>query len=251
VGDKQPRQRDFTPPIAWWKTSMRVGLQPENVYRKSPDNFSFGRRPGRTWRLRRLSSRRRTKLLRFVASAAGTAGSVQHIQFNGVTFTHTFRTLFSQPYDSLLMSDWRIARAGAVFLQNAENIRIENCTFDQVGGNGVFVNGYNRNHVIFDNTFIDAGASCVALIGLRSSVRCPGSWTNNPACNDKTPGPLTEDLSGIYSVNNNTMKSFGRFEKQTAGVAISMSQCDTIRHNTIHDCPRAGLSTTMGAGAGM
>ena len=222
----------------------------EWFYRKSTGQLFFWPPAGTNLATSTVELASQDELLRFVGSAAGTAGSVQHIQFNGVTFTHTFRTLFSQPYDSLLMSDWRIARAGAVFLQNAENIRIENCTFDQVGGNGVFVNGYNRNHVIFDNTFIDAGASCVALIGLRSSVRCPGSWTNNPACNDKTPGPLTEDYPAFITVNNNTMNHFGRFEKQTAGVAISMSQCDTIRHNTIHDCPRAGLSINDGCWGG-
>jgi len=75
--------------------------------------------------------------------------AVQHIQFNGVTFTHTFRTLFQQPYDSLLMSDWRIARAGAVFsAERRKTSELKIVLLIKSEGMACFVNGYNRNHVI-------------------------------------------------------------------------------------------------------
>jgi hypothetical protein len=222
----------------------------EWFYRKSTGQLFFWPPAGTNLSTSIIELASQDELLRFVGSAAGTAGSVKYVQFNGVTLTHTFRTLFSKTYEPLLKSDWCIARAGTVFMQNAENIVVRNCLFDQIGGNGIFVSGYNRNHVIFNNTFIDAGASCVALIGLQSAVRCPGSWASDPGCNDRTPGPLTEDYPAFITVNNNTMNHFGRFEKQTAGVANSMSQCDTIRHNSIHDCPRVGITINDGCWGG-
>ena len=46
------------------------------------------------------------------------------------------------------------------------------------------------------------------------------------------------------------MNHFGRFEKQPAGVALSATEFDTIRHNTIHDCPRAGICFCDGCWGG-
>ncbi len=98
--------------------------------------------------------------------------------------------------------------------------------------------------------FNDAGASCVAIMGLDSAARCPSSWKSTPACTDKTPGPLTNQYPAFITVNNNMMNHFGRFEKQPAGVALSRTECDTIRHNTIHDCPRAGICLCDGCWGG-
>ena len=180
-------------------------------------------------------------------SVTGTSTArVSYINFNGLTFTHTFRTLFSKPYESLLRGDWTIARAGAVYIENSENITVQNCLFDQIGGNGIFVSGYNRHHVIFNNTFVDAGASCVAICGLMTAVRC----LRTTSCTDKTPVPLTTDYPAYITVDNNLMDHLGRFEKQTSGVTQSMCMFDTVRHNTIDRCPRAGINFTDGCWGG-
>ncbi len=175
-----------------------------------------------------------------------TSARVANLDFNGLTFTHTFRTLFSCPYVPVLRSDWHIAIVGAVFLENTEFIRMENCFFDQIGGNGIFMNGYNRYNVVSRNTFVDAGASCVNIHGLPSAVRCPFLWSTTTACTDRTPGPLTNDYAAFITVENNTMNHFGRFEKQTAGVDLAITECDTIRHNTMYDCPRAAINISTG-----
>jgi len=179
---------------------------------------------------------------------ASTTAPVKFLAFDGITLTHTYRTLFSKPYERLLSGDWAIARAGAIFMQNTENITVQNCFFDQIGGNGVFMSAYNRYNRVYNNSFIDAGATCVAICGLNSAVRCPGPWAGS--CSDLTPGPLTNDYPAFIKVDNNTMHNFGVFEKQTAGVDISMSQFDTLRHNSIDKCPRAGLNFTDGCWGG-
>ncbi len=175
-------------------------------------------------------------------------GLVSYLNFNGITFTHTYRTLFSKPYERLLSSDWTIARAGAIFMQNAHYITVENCLFDQLGGNGIFMSGHNRNHLIFNNTFMHTGASCVCICGIQDAVRCPGPWASS--CGDLTPGPRTDDYAAYITVQNNTMHDFGVFEKQTAAVDLSMTMCDTVRHNSIDFCPRAGINCTDGCWSG-
>jgi hypothetical protein len=222
----------------------------EWFYRKSTGQLFFWPPAGTNLSTATIELASQDELLRFVGTSGTTAGSTKYIQFNGITFTHTFRTLFSKPYETILKSDWALARAGTVFMQNAENIRIANCLFDQVGGNGVFLSGYNRNNVIYNNVFIDAGASGVLMVGLTSSVRCPNSWSGTPTCTDRARGPLTNDYPAYIVVDNNMINHPGRFEKQSAGINLSMTSCDTVRHNTVHDCPRAGINFTDGCWGG-
>jgi len=218
----------------------------EWFYRKSTGQLFFYPPAGTDLSTATIELASQDELFRFVGSASGTAGSVKYIQINGLTLTHTYRTLFSKPYENVQASDWAIARSATVFMQNAENIKISNCNFDQIGGNGVFCSGYNRSHIIYNNVFTDAGASCVVLMGLHNSVRCPAaSYGNMGNCTDKTNAGPVDPVNGEFpefvTVDNNMMVNLGRFEKQPAGIALSATQCDTLRHNTIHDCPRAGI----------
>jgi len=222
----------------------------EWFYRKSTGQLFFYPPAGTNLSTATIELASQDELLRFVGSSPATAGSVKYIEFKGITFTHTFRTLFSEPYETILKSDWALARAGTIFMQNAENIKIDNCLFDQIGGNGVFMSGYNRNNVVFNNVFNDAGASGVLMVGLTSSVRCPNSWSSTPTCTDRTRGPLTNEYPAYIVVDNNAINHPGRFEKQSAGIDLSMTSCDTVRHNTVHDCPRAGINFTDGCWGG-
>jgi hypothetical protein len=222
----------------------------EWFYRKSTGELFFYPPSGTDMNSATIELASQDELIR----VAGTSMTqkVCYITFKGLTFTQTSRTMFntSKKYEPLFMGDWCIIRSGTVFMQNAENIRVENCTFDQLGGNAVFINGYNRKTVIFNNTFEGVGASCVALCGLANSVRCPCTWSSSLTCNDNTSGPASEEYPAYILVDNNTMHNFGNFEKQVAGVELSATMCDTIRHNTISHCPRAGINANDGAWGG-
>jgi hypothetical protein len=191
------------------------------------------------------------ELIRVVGTSAT---KVKYLTFNRLTLMHTFRTLFSpsyQPYELLLRSDWGIARAGAVFMKDAENITVKHCFFDAVGGNGVFMSGYNRNHLIYNNAFTDIGASCVLSIGLQSAVRTPSTWSSQVnTITDQTPGPLTTDYPQNITIDNNLMTNIGVFEKQACGIGISMSSQVTARHNSISIAPRAGINFCDGCWGG-
>ena len=75
---------------------------------------------------------------------------VRFITLKGITFRHTVRT-FMDNKEPLLRSDWTTYRGGAIFFNGAEDCTILDAVIDQVGGNAVFVNKYNRRIAIRDS----------------------------------------------------------------------------------------------------
>jgi hypothetical protein len=221
----------------------------EWYYKKSTGQLYFWPPAGTDLGSSTIELASQDELFRVVGTSSTAA--VQYVSFSGLTFTGTYRTLFSKPYEPLLKGDWAIARTGAIFMTNTRNIQVDSCLFNQIGGNGVFMSGYNRNNSVVNSDFEDAGASCVAMVGLQSAVRCAAkSYSDNVSCSDRTPGPQSDDYPASNLVQNNTMVNFGRFERQVAGVEMSMTSKNTVRHNTIHTMPRAGINFNDGCWGG-
>ena len=85
----------------------------EWYYRKSTGQLFFWPPAGANLSTARIELASQDELIRIVGTATDRA---KYLQFNGFTITHTYRTLFSQPYVPLLQGDWTIARAGAVYM---------------------------------------------------------------------------------------------------------------------------------------
>ena len=75
--------------------------------------------------------------------------------------------------EPLLRSDWTTYRGGAIFINGAEDCSVINCEFDQVGGNCIFVNNYNRRITIKGCYIHNSGANGVSFVGDPESVRSP------------------------------------------------------------------------------
>ncbi|WPJ96300.1 hypothetical protein SH580_01110 [Coraliomargarita algicola] len=182
-----------------------------------------------------------------------TTQPVQHIHFEGIQFKGTART-FMETKEPLLRSDWSIYRGGAVHLRGTEGIVIEGCTFEELGGNAVFVDGYNRGSIIRGNRFRDNGASDVNFVGSPAAVRDPAFSYGAPArpvdTIDTEIGPKSDEYPADCLVEDNLMTRCGRFEKQVAGVNLSMSSRITVRHNTISHTPRAAINVCDGTWGG-
>ena len=177
---------------------------------------------------------------------------VKFVNFKGITFRHTLRT-FMETKEPLLRTDWTIYRGGAVFFNGSQDCGIDNCYIDQVGGNAVFVNNYNRR-VTISNTRIDkAGASGVMFCGDPAAVRSPLFEYNRRqdiSEIDRTPGPKTDNYPADCLVDNCLITLIGRFEKQATGVGIDMAARVTVRHCSIYDTPRAGINIGDGCFGG-
>lgn len=177
---------------------------------------------------------------------------VSHIHIQGITFTHTTRT-FMDNKEPLLRSDWTIYRGGAIKMHGTENCTIQQCTFRQLGGNAVFVDGYNR-HVFVKQCLIEnVGSNGIAFVGRSESVRSPlFNYEERQKLGDidTTPGPKSNNYPAECMVEDCLITKIGRVEKQSAGVQVSMALDITIRHCSIYDVPRAGINVSEGTFGG-
>ena len=180
------------------------------------------------------------------------ANPVKHITLQGFVVRHAART-FMDVKEQLLRSDWAIYRGGAYFLTGTENIQILDTEFDQVGGNAVFVNNYNRNVLVKGCHIHDAGASGVCFVGDPNAVRDPlfeYNEKNDLSKIDRTVGPKTNNYPADSAVEDCLIHGIGRVERQPAGVQISMAQGITVRDCSIYDTARAGINISEGTWGG-
>jgi hypothetical protein len=191
--------------------------------------------------------------LRHLVEFQGTEKApVKFIGLQGFTVRHAART-FMDCKEPLLRSDWAIYRGGAFMLTGTENIRILDCEFDQVGGNAVFVNNYNRGALVKGCHIHDAGASGVCFVGDPDAVRDPlfeYNQVNDLSKIDRTPGPKTNNYPADSAVEDCLIHGIGRVERQPAGVQISMAQGIAVRDVSIYDCARAGINISEGTWGG-
>lgn len=177
---------------------------------------------------------------------------LKNISISNIRFENTQRT-FMGSYEQLMRSDWCIHRGAAVFLENTENCRINNCIFTDLGGNALFLSRYNFNDTIQSNQFYNIGASAICIVGDTSAVRL-GLYDYNQSMPyekiDKTPGPANKMYPRECLVEDNLIHNIGQVEKQVAGVQIQIAAQISVRHNTIYQVPRAGINIGDGAFGG-
>ena len=191
--------------------------------------------------------------LRHLVELRGTkAEPVRNIFLEGFVFRHAART-FMDTKEPLLRSDWTIYRGGAVFLTGAEDVKVLDCEFDQVGGNAIFVSGYARRILVRGCHIHDTGASGVCFVGDASAVRDPlfeYNRTQDLTKIDRTPGPKTDDYPSDSAVEDCLIYGIGRVERQPAGVEISMAARIAVRDTSIYDCARSGINISEGTWGG-
>lgn len=204
-----------------------------------------------------------TELL--ILSGESAAQPVTNITIKGICFEKTGRTLFptqpgSKTYEPLLRGDWCVVRSGAVYWENAKNCVLENCEFSFLGGNGVFLSGYQEGHRITGSNFEQLGATAIQIIGLPSAVRQPSYWEHalypalpvhrTAVANPELKGPQGEDYPRDVEICQNHIGAVGLLEKQSAGINLSVSSRIRILHNTIHDSARSLINVNDGTFGG-
>ncbi len=177
---------------------------------------------------------------------------VKNVALQGFTVRHAART-FMDCKERMLRSDWAIYRGGAFMLTGTEDVSIRDCEFDQVGGNAIFVNNYNRRTLVKGCHIHDTGASGVCFVGDPDAVRDPCfeyRETNDFETMDRTVGPKTENYPSLGVVEDCLIHGIGRVERQPAGVQIEMAMKITIRDTSVYDTARAGINIGDGAWGG-
>jgi hypothetical protein len=188
-------------------------------------------------------------LLRFIGTAAGPA---HDFKVTGLAFDRARDTIFDAS-ESLLRSDWAIARDGAVFIEDAERVDISDSDFRDLGGQGVFVSGYARAIEVRHNSFSNLGGTAISFVGSARAIRDPlfDPYASTPLEQlDLTPGPASDEYPRDSAATDNLIHDIGTSDLQAAGVEISMSMDITISHNTIYSVPRAGINIGDGTWGG-
>jgi hypothetical protein len=190
--------------------------------------------------------------LRHLIEFSGTkVNPVKFVQLKGFIFRHTART-FMDNKEPLLRSDWTVYRGGAIVYNGAEDCSITDCEFDQLGGNTVFVNNYNRRIIIRGCYIHNSGANGIAFVGDPGMVYSPMFRYGNQDFSTigHTPGAKGDNYPEDCLVSDCLITMTGRDEKQTAAVHISMSHKITVSHCSIYDVPRAGININEGTFGG-
>lgn len=191
--------------------------------------------------------------LRHLVEFSGTQEKpVRNVTLRGFVFRHATRT-FMETKEPLLRSDWTIYRGGAVLFNGTEDCALADCEFDQLGGNAVFVNNYNRRVAVRGCDIHDTGASAVAFVGSPKAVRNPlfeYGQSQSYQQIDKRPGPQSDDYPADCLVEDCLLRHFGVVEKQATGVELSMAMSVTVRHCAIYDASRAGINISEGTFGG-
>ena len=193
-----------------------------------------------------------TRLRSLVEFRGQTGAPVHHIALRGLEFRHAARTVMDTR-EPLLRTDWAIYRGGAIFLEGTEDCALEDSRLDQLGGNAVFLNHYNRRVTVRGCEIARAGASGICLVGDPQAARNPlfhYDQVNPLEALDRTPGPRTENYPADCLIEDCLIYLTGRVEKQTAGVNIDLSRRITVRHCSIYDMPRAGINIGDGCWGG-
>ncbi len=177
---------------------------------------------------------------------------VRFLTIKGLTFRHAAGS-FMDNKEPLLRSDWTTYRGGALLLTGAEDCFLIDCEFDQLGGNTIFVNNYNRRITIRRCHIHDSGANGIAFVGDPNAVRNPlfeYGQRQNYSDIDKTPGPKSPNYPADCLVEDCLIYRTGRVEKQTAPIQIAMARRITVRHCSLYDVPRAGINIGDGSWGG-
>lgn len=157
---------------------------------------------------------------------------VYNVTFVNLTFTHTEPT-YLQPYEVPSGGDYTVHRGGAVFAEGVYGFTVQQCVFDSLGGNGLFMSKYMRNAVVENNIFRSIGDFAILAVGSSRLI-------------DGTSG---EQPRGTKIVGN-LIHDFGLFGKQTSGYMQSLSCQTEISGNVIFNGPRSGINFNDGFGGG-
>ena len=247
-----------------WQNNRPSKMHPvfrmvENIFEEldAPGEWFFNSNEGKLYYIPEPATNLKTakveivRLRELIEFSGSKSKPVRSVNLKGFVFRHTART-FMDNKEQLLRSDWTVYRGGAVIYNGAEDCVLTDCEFDQVGGNTVFVNNYNRRITISGCYIHGSGANGIAFVGDPATVRSP-IFTYGPQDYkqiDRTPGPKGDNFPEDCLVEDCLITLTGRDEKQTAPIHISMSHKIRVNHCSIYDVPRAGININEGTFGG-
>ena len=97
------------------------------------------------------------------------AAPVTNVTIRGVGFRDSAYTYLDE-WGIPSGGDWALHRGGAVFVEGAERVTVEGCTFTMLDGNALFLSGFTRNVTIQNSTFAYIGDNAMAAWGYTQDI---------------------------------------------------------------------------------
>ncbi len=166
-----------------------------------------------------------------------------NITLRGLTFTKTL-SMFPPRY---LECNAPNSRGFSVYLENTADCTIEDCTFDQVGGDAIRLEYDSIRNVIRRNTITDAGAMGINFNNTDyGGFEFPQWWKIDVLRPLVAERPWARD----NQVTDNVITRCGVIDKFGAAIKIHGLNCrdNVIAHNLIHHVPHVGVAITHSFG---
>ena len=189
------------------------------------------------------------------SSSSTTAGLVQHIVVENMTFTETSASFFI-PHEESSGGDYAVARSAAVFVENATSITIQSCDLRNLGGNGVFLSNYVRSVDVRGNHFSHLGTSGVLLVGRTGASLMDAQDGGEGGEGDNGGGGGGANarvrLPRGNTVSHNVFHDYGIWDKQSAAYHKALAPGNKFTNNVVFNASRHGVNfqDSMG-GAGV
>lgn len=150
----------------------------------------------------------------------------------GLTLTST-RFTYMDPHGVPSAGDFAMTRSAAVQLEGTEGVKVTDCNFTRLDGNGLIISGYNRNATVLENTFSWIGDNGVVVWGR----------TNETAANplegfDGTDGNHPQHTKVV----GNVVREIGIYEKQTSWYFQAKAAESVVLNNVFFNAPRNGIA---------
>eukprot|EP01065_Artemidia_motanka_P009903 TRINITY_DN1513_c0_g1_i2.p1 TRINITY_DN1513_c0_g1~~TRINITY_DN1513_c0_g1_i2.p1 ORF type:complete len:956 (+),score=352.44 TRINITY_DN1513_c0_g1_i2:69-2870(+) len=168
----------------------------------------------------------------FFDVAATMQAPASDITFDGISVVDG-RPTFMEPHGNPSGGDWALERQGAIRIEGAREVRVQNCLFTRLDSNAVSINGYARNVTVDKNEFVWLGQNCVA------------SW-GRAKDNDGTDG----EFPRFNTVTRNLVHEIGHIQKQSSFYFQAETAEAVIEGNLVYNIPRAGINFNDGFGGG-
>lgn len=158
---------------------------------------------------------------------------VKNVIFKDIAFQHTTFTLgHIEP---------RVHTDATIMFENANKCRIEQCSFENIGGYALWLHLDSKENIFDNNTVLESGGGGVLLTGASFSYMDDSKLY--------TPGAVAATVFPILNrITNNTVKHCGKIRYYGGGVhldsrpaSMAMAPGNYIGHNYFQDLSRNGI----------
>jgi hypothetical protein len=188
---------------------------------------------------------------RLIELRATNGKPVRYLRFFGLTFTQSLtgfpNTMPQRP--DYVDCNRPISGGYAFLMENAEHCCVENCRFDQVGGDAIRLHNYNAYNRIVGNEIVGAGAQGICLAHLDFwPYDFPPIWRGQTERLRSMASRLPWAIGNLISRNH--IHHCGSIDNFGAGIHLHGLNCrdNVISHNLIHDMPHHAIYLSMGFG---